>query len=298
MQDLIIVGGGPAGMTAAIFAARFKLNAIIIAKEVGGLILTTNLIENWPGEIKTSGLALMKKMENHVKALGVPIVTDEVISIEKRAKGFIIKTKLNKTYECKAVILATGTKRRKLNVPGEKEYSGRGVSYCATCDGPFFKDKIAGVVGGSNSAAREALLLAEYAKKVYIIHRREKIRAEPMIAEKVYNNKKIEIINNANILEIKGNGLIKKVILDNGRELPLDGLFIDIGYIPQTELAKSLGCKLNENGEVIIDKSSRTNVPYVYAAGDCADAPYKQAITGAAEGAIAAFSAYEDLKSS
>ncbi len=302
MHDLIIIGGGPAGLSAAIYAARFKLDTLVIAKEVGGLIMTTNLIENWPGKKKTSGLALMKNIEEHAKSLGVPIITDEVISIKKLTtlrNGFRVKAK-QKNYECRALILATGTKRRKLNVPGEKKYYGRGVSYCATCDAPLFKDKVIGVVGGSDSAAKEALLSAEYAKKVYIIYRRERIRAEPIIAERVYKNKKIKIINNANVLKIKGNGLMNKVILDNpkGKKLLLNGLFIEIGHVPQTELAESIGCKLNKKREIIINRSSRTNIPFVYAAGDCADAHYKQGITGAAEGVIAAFSAYDDLRKS
>ncbi len=299
-HDLVIIGGGPAGMSAAIYAARFKIDTLIIAKEIGGLIVSTNLIENWPGEVRTSGRALMGKLEEHVKSLGVKISADEVLSVEKANSGFKLKTRLKNEYTCKALIIATGTHRRELNVPGEKEFYGRGVSFCATCDAQFFKNKTVGVVGGSDSAAKEALLLSEFAKKVYIIYRKENIRAEPINTEKIHLNKKIEILPNTNIVEIKGDGLINKVILDRpkGKELPLEGLFIDIGHVPQTSLAASIGCKLNERGEITIDRNSRTSVPYIYAAGDCTDSLQKQAITGAAQGVVAAFSAYEDLKQS
>jgi len=295
MHDVIIIGAGPAGLSAAIYAERFRLKTLVIGRVIGGLITSTHLVENWPGEVSITGLGLMDKVIDHAKSLGVELIEDEVIDVIKSKQGFEVKTS-NKVYETKSIIIATGTEHRKLGVPGEKEYAGKGVSYCAKCDSTFFKDKVVGVVGGSDSAAKEALLLADYAKKVYIIYRKERIRAEPINAERVARNNKIEIIPNVNVKEIRGNKIVKSVLLDNGRELILDGVFIEIGQLPKTELARKLGCKLNDKGEVIIDRDSRTSVSGVYAAGDCTDSDYKQAITGSAEGVKAAFSAYEQVR--
>jgi len=297
MYDLIIIGAGSAGLSAAIYARRFLLKTLVIGELVGGLLTTTHLVENWPGERAITGVDLMKKVESHARAFGAELLNDRVVSVKEIASGFEVKTG-SKSFKTKTLVFATGTVHRKLGVPGEKEFSGRGVSYCATCDGMFFKDKVVGVVGGSDSAAKEALLLSEYAKKVYIIYRRDKIRAEPVNVERV-NKKvkegKIEVITNTNVVEVKGDKKLTHVLFDNGKELALDGLFIEIGLIPQNDLAKSLGVKLNSKGEIIIDRYSRTNVKGVFAAGDCADAPFKQAITGSAEGVIAAFSAYDLL---
>lgn len=293
---MIIVGGGAAGYPAAIYAARFSLKTLVIAKERGGLITTTHVVENYPGFVRVSGTELMDKMEEHVKDYDVPIVDGEVIDIQKEGDYFIVKTK-EKQYKTKTVVIATGTERRKLGIPGEDEYYGKGVSYCATCDGPLFRDKVIGVVGGSDSAAKEALLLAEYGSRVYIIYRKEKIHPEPINMKRVEENEKIEIINNTNVKEVKGEKFITHVLLDRDfdgtNKLELGGLFIEIGHIPQSQLADKLGVKLNDKKEIIIDKLSRTNVPGVFAAGDVADLEWKQAITGAAEGCVAAYSAYE-----
>src|SRR3989338_9619394 len=271
--DFVVIGGGSAGYPAAIYAARFGLKTIVITKERGGLLTTTHVVENYPGFIRLSGPELMQHMEDHVKDYDVPIVDDEVVDIGKEGDYFIVKARESQ-YKAKAVLLATGTERRKLNVPGEKEFYGKGVSYCATCDAPLFKGKVIGVVGGSDSAAKEALLLAEYGSKVYIIYRGEKIRPEPVNMTRVMNNRKIEIINNTNVKEIKGNKFVSHVVLDKPykgkKELPLDALFVEIGHIPLSELAKKVGVKLNEKGEIIIDRMARTSVPGIYAAGDVA----------------------------
>jgi len=299
MYDLIIIGAGSAGLSSAIYARRFLMKTLVIGELIGGLITTTHLVENWPGEKRITGIDLMKKIEGHARAFDAEIINDRVVSVNKSSDGFIVKT-ADKSFKSKTLVFATGTVHRKLGVPGEKEFSGRGVSYCATCDGMFFKDKIVGVVGGSDSAAKEALLLSEYAKKVYIIYRRAKIRAEPVNVKRVeakVKQGKIEIINNTNVVEVKGDKKLTHVVFDNGKEFPLDGLFIEIGLVPQNDLAKSIGVKLNDKGEIIIDRYSRTNVKGVYAAGDCADAPFKQAITGSAEGVIASFSAYDLINS-
>jgi len=300
IYDFLIVGGGPSGYSAAIYSARYGMSTIIVARERGGLITSTHIVENWPGEKAIEGMELMHKIEDHVKDYDVDIVDDTVVEVKKEDNIFIAKTESGKEIRAYTILLATGTKRRELNVQGEKEYMNRGVSYCATCDGPLFRDKIVGVVGGSDSAAKEALFLSEHAKKVYIIYRREKIRAEPINTERVEKNEKIEIINNTNVVEIKGDGnKVTHVIFDreyNGsKEFKIDGLFIEIGHLPQNELAKQLGVKLSEHGSIITDKYSRTNVDGVYAAGDITDMDFKQAITGAAQGTVAAYSAFEYL---
>ncbi|MFX0149041.1 MAG: NAD(P)/FAD-dependent oxidoreductase, partial [Candidatus Hodarchaeota archaeon] len=184
----------------------------------------------------------------------------------------------------------------KLGIPGEEEFAGRGVSYCATCDGPFYKDKIVCVIGGSDSAAKEALFLAQTVQKVYIIYRGDDIRAEPINKKRVFENKKIEIIYKTNVVEIKGENNVKSVIFENGKKLNIDGVFIEIGSIPNSDLAKKMGIITNKNGEIVINRKSETSVAGIYAAGDVADAPFKQAITGVAEGVIAAYSAFEYLK--
>ena len=294
--DLIVLGGGPTAIGSAIYAARFGMDVLIIGKTFGGLIATTHIVENYPGITSVSGQELMEMFRDHMNSLNIPYITDEIRSIEKDKKTFILHSYFQK-FKSRSIIIATGSERRKLEIPGEEEYAGRGVSYCATCDGPFFKDKIVCVIGGSDSAAKEALFLAENTKKVYIIYRREEIRAEPINKKRVYANDKIEIINNTNIVEIKGEeGMVKSVIFDNGKEFAVDAVFIEIGANPNSELAKRIGVETNEKEEIIINRKSETNVQGIFAAGDVADAPFKQAITGVSEGVIAAYSAFDYVK--
>ncbi len=298
IYDLAIVGGGPAGLSAAIYAARYRMSCIVLAREPGGTVVNTHLIENWPGEQSLSGMELMQKIQDHVTSLDVEIKMTEVSSI-KKAKNFLLSSDEGK-FEAKSILLCTGTKHRNLEVPGEKEFTGKGVSYCATCDGAFFKDKVVCVVGGSDSAAKEALFLSEHAKKVFIIYRKEKIRAEPINAERVDKNKKIEIINNTNVLEINGEMMVTGVTLDKAykgsKELKLDGVFVEIGKLPKSELAKELGVKLDKSGEIIVDTDMNTNVEGVYAAGDVISGGFKQAITAAAQGVTAVSTAFNYVK--
>ncbi len=291
--DLIIIGGGCAGYPAAVYASRFNLKTLVIAKEQGGLITTTHLVENYPGFISLSGPELADKLQKHVEANNVPIENDIVKSVEKLENHFIIKTDImEKEYKAKAIILATGTKHKHLNANGENEFQGRGVSYCATCDGPFFKNKIVGIVGGSDSAAKEAMVLSQNSSKVYMFVR-SKLKAEPINADRIKKIENVEIIEGVNIAEIKGDKKVSHVILDNEQKIDLEGLFIAIGMLPQNELAKSLGCDLNEKGEIKIDRLSKTNIDGVFAAGDVTDAEWKQGIIASAEGSVAAYSAYE-----
>jgi thioredoxin reductase (NADPH) len=293
--DIIIIGGGTAGLGAAIYAGRFELKTAVLAEKPGGTITLTYEVANYLGFKKIAGLELAEKLEEHAKEYKIDFIPKKVTKIEKKGNSFNVDTGED-VLQTKTIIFATGTQWRKLNVPGGEEYTGKGVHYCALCDGAFYKDKIVGVVGGSDSAAKEALLLTKYAKKVYIIYRKEKIRAEPITLKKVESNKNIEIINNTNVTEIKGNKFVTSVILDktykNSKEFKLDGLFIDIGHIAQSGLAKDIGVELNEKAEINIDRESKTNVKGVFAAGDVADHKFKQAITGVAEGVTAAYSAY------
>lgn len=294
MYDVIIIGGGPAGLTAALFAGRYRLKTLVIAKEIGGLLNEAAEIENWPGIETISGMDLMKKIGKHAGKYA-EIKEGEVGDLQKKKDKFIVVTK-NKKFESKSLIFAMGSVRRRLNIPGEEDFLGRGISYCGTCEAALFKNKMVGVVGGSDSAAKTALLLSKYAKHVFIIYRKEKIRAVPINAKRVYESKKITVINNTNVVEVKGNKFVEKVVLDKpykgNKEFKLSGLFIEIGEIPATALAKRLGVKLTEKNEIKVNKMAETNVAGVFAAGDITDTPLRQAITASAEGAIAALSAY------
>ena len=295
IYDIIVLGGGPTAIGCAIYAARFAMDVLVIGKIFGGLIATTHLVENYPGIASTSGQGLMAMFKEHMDSLQIPYISDEIRNIEKANDHFILHSFFQK-FKAKSVVIATGSERKKLGIPGEEKFTGRGVSYCATCDGPFYKDKTVCVIGGSDSAAKEALFLSQNVKKVYIIYRRKEIRAEPINKRRVEANKKIEIINNTNITEIKGDNTVKSVIFDNGKEFEIDGVFIEVGSNPNSELAKTAGVKTNEKDEIIINRKSETNIPGLFAAGDVADAPFKQAITGVAEGVIAAYSAFDYIK--
>lgn len=295
VYDLIILGLGPAGLGGAIYAARFDLDILVIGTEYGGLITNTHIVENYPGITSVSGPELMEMFRDHINSLDIPYITDEIKEIRKEKDIFVLKS-FFQTFRAKTILMATGSERRKLNIPGEEKYSGNGVSYCATCDGPFFKDKKVAVIGGSDSAAKEALFLAKHAKCVYIIYRRDEIRAEPINKQRVFETENIELLYNTNIIEIEGDDSVKSVVFDSGEEFEVDGVFIEIGSIPNSSLAENIGVKTNKKREIIINRKSETNIPGVYAAGDVANAPFKQAITGTAEGVVAAYAVFDYLK--
>ncbi len=305
--DFIIIGAGVAGLAAGMYGGRLGLKSLVLGTSssselpIGGVITTTNVVENYPGFIRLTGTELADKIRDHAldyKEL-VSIKEEKVQNVEKSKSGFSAKTD-KAVYLGKTILFATGTKWKKLpdTVKGSREFENRGVCYCAICDGPLYRNRTLAVVGGSDSAAKDALLLSEHAKKVYIIYRGEKIRPEPINLQRIEQNKKIEVINNTNVLEIKGKQCVESVVLDKAylgkKELLLDGVFVAIGHIVLSELAKPLGVNLNEKSEIIINhKTSETNIAGVFAAGDVADKQFKQAITGVAEGCTAAFSAYE-----
>ncbi len=296
------------------YSGRLNLKTLVIGTNsanelpIGGVITLTEVVENYPGFIRLTGTELADNIRKHAESYELVTIKKEkaekVDNIEKRGKEFIVKTTKGE-YKGKTVLFATGTKWRKLpeSVKGSKEFEGKGINYCALCDAFLYRNKTVALVGGSDSAAKDALVLAEHCKKVYIVYRGEKIHPEPVNLRRVEAKEKegkIEIINKTNITEIKGDNVVRSIILDreyNGsKELKLDGVFIAIGHISLSDLAKPLGVKLNEKGEIVIDhKTSETNIPGVYAAGDVADKPFKQAITGVAEGCTAAYSAFEHI---
>lgn len=297
MYDVVIIGSGITGYAAAMYSARLDLTCAVIGDVEGGTITLTDDVANYPGFKQLTGQELASNLRTHAEAYPVYIETGTVTDVFKDEQGFFYVISDKKTFLAKTVIFATGMKERELEVPGHDELRNKGVSYCALCDAPLFKDKVVAVIGGSDSAAKEALLLAKYCSKVYIIYRREKIRPEPINERRIEKEPKIEIITKTNVTEVLGTDRVTGVKLDNlynGSEtLSLDGIFIAIGGIPYSGLAKKLGVKVNEKEEIVIDRSGRTTVEGVFAAGDVVDSEFKQAITGAGEGVHAAYQAYK-----
>ncbi len=295
MYDVLIIGGGPAGMTAAIYCSRYKLKCGVIGSRTRRMMQDAHAVDIYPSFRSISGIELSKRFIEHMKKFSVEAIEEEVVGI-KKDKDFVVTDKNDKKYRAKSLILAMGTEKRRLNVPGEEKYIGKGVSYCYTCDGPFFKDKIVGIVGGCNSAAMAALLLSDYAKKVYVIYRGECIRADPICVEAVTKKKNVTIINKSNVVRINGNRFVESVDLDTGKNIKLDGLFVEIGLIPLVSLVKSMGIKL-EGEHIAVDKEHKTNIEGVFAAGDVTNASeLKQILVSASQGAIAAASAHKYIR--
>lgn len=299
--DLIIIGAGPGGLTAGIYAARYKLKTLIIGKDMGRLS-EAHKVENFPGFTGGAGMNLIQIMEEQCKALGVEKISWEVIELKKDPKGkeYEVTLSNNTKHKAKALILALGLKNLTLNVEGEKEFLGRGVSYCPLCDAAFFKGKNVGVVGGNSSAASAAVLLAQHASKVTIIYRGEKIRAEPSWTEKIEADPKIEVKTNTVVKKVEGSSMMEAVILEReGKEerMSLEGLFIEIGAMPSTSLLSGIKVETNDKGFVRVDERMKTSAPRVYAAGDLTDKSILwQAIEASAQGAVAANTAYLELK--
>lgn len=297
MYDIIIVGGGPAGMTAAIYALRARKKVLMIEKLViGGQVAITSLIENYPGFESITGQDLSEKMFAQANKYGLETVYADVVDYD--LKGEIKKVVTHEgTFEGKSVILALGASARTLDVASEKEFAGRGISYCASCDGNFYKDKVVAVVGGGNSSLGAVLYLVNLAKKVYLIHRRETFKAEEVQIQKVMNltkekDAKVEFIPNATIQDLEGNGKVESMIVENlktgeTKEIAIDGVFVAIGRRPDTGFLQGM-INLDEGGHIITDENMKTNIDGVYAAGDVRSGSLKQIVTAAADGAIAA----------
>ncbi|MGM5482811.1 MAG: NAD(P)/FAD-dependent oxidoreductase [Nanobdellota archaeon] len=294
--DLLVIGAGVSGYGASLYAGRFKLNTLVIGKDTGGVINWASDVDNYPGVPEVSGIDLADKIKDHAFKFGAELKQESVENLEA-IDGLYKVTTEKDVYYAKCLIIATGSERKRLGIPGEKKLEGNGVHSCAICDGFLYKNKEVAVVGGSDSAVKEALVLSEYASKVYVIYRGEQIRAEPIIYEKALNTSNIEFILNTNVKELKGSSRLESALLDNkykdNDELKLDGLFIEVGHSPLSQLARKIGVDLNDKGEIITDKMSRTNVDGVFAAGDVTDIDFKQAITGVAQGVTAAYMAFK-----
>ena len=294
--DVAIIGAGPAGLSAAIYAARGGLHTVVFERGlVGGQIVLTADVENYPGfEENMSSFDIIDKMKKQADKFKAEFKDEEVVSITFDEYDKIIKTN-QQEYKFKTIIIATGANPKKLEVPGEERLTGRGVSYCATCDGALYRDKVVAVVGGGDSAVEEAIFLTRFAKKVYLIHRRDQLRAVKIVQERAFKNEKIEFVLDSVVREIKGKTFVEDLVLYNKKtkktsELKVDGVFIYVGINPNNQLIASK-VKLDEQGFIVADETMHTNFPGVYAAGDIVHKVLRQVVTAASDGAIAAFSA-------
>ncbi|MGM0400523.1 MAG: thioredoxin-disulfide reductase [Chloroflexota bacterium] len=295
-RDLVVIGAGPAGLTAGLYAGRAQLKPLILVGEsFGGQVATTGEMENYPGFPEgIGGMALAEQMSDHAKRFGAEISFEQVIDVDFESYPFLLRT-YGPTYKAKAVIICTGTSPRKLGVPGEEKFIGRGVSYCATCDGYFYKDKTVVVVGGGDSALDEGLYLARLAKEVIIIHRRDELRAGAALRERAFANEKMRFVWDTVVEEIEGEDAVTGVRVRNVKTeeedvIPCDGVFIYIGLTPKTELFEGK-LDLNDEGYIITDKRQRTSIPGIYAAGDVQDPWFRQVVVAAGAGAAAAITA-------
>ncbi len=297
--DVLILGAGPAGLTAALYSARNGLKVGVLSKDIGGTVNSILRIENWPC-FCGSGPELVKKFYNQVTKYPIKFILEEVLLIEKdkisdKEALFSVKTK-NKEFKSKSIIIATGTERRKLKIPGEEKFLGRGVSYCATCDSFFFKNKDVAVIGGSDCSATSALALSDIAKKVYVIYRGENLRCEKITGKRLSERKNVEYFYNTIPIEVLGENKVEGLkILEKGKKLDIkiDGLFVEIGSTPLAEFTKNLNLKMDDEKFISVDEDMQTSVEGVYAAGDVTSTKLKQVVVAASQGAIAAKSAYD-----
>jgi len=291
--SLIIIGAGPAGLTASIYASRFDIRHLVIGSLIEGRMAEAHLVGNLPTEGEIKGEELIKKMENRVKDFGAEIQLEKASEITRGSNGFLVKTAIGGEYLTETILLAMGAGRKKLDVPGGKEFFGKGVSYCVVCDGKFFANKTVAVIGGSNATATTADYLSSIASKVYLIHEEESLRADKVWQEKVKANPKIELVLGGKIKELKGEDSLKAVILENGnhegKELKIDGIFVEMGIIPDLEVVRSLKLEKDESGFVKIGQDGSTNVQGVWVAGDITNGSngFRQIITACSEGVIA-----------
>ena len=301
MYDLAIIGGGPAGMTAALYAARKKLNTLLVTKDIGGQMMLTTDIENWIGFQEITGFELSERFEKHLSQFKEieKHVGERVTRIVPAEKKFKISTSDENVYEARTVIIASGKRSRPLGVPGEKELAGRGISYCATCDAPIFAGREVGVIGGGNSAVQAVIDLVPIATKITITNIIPIWQADPILLERIEHNDKVIPYLGWEVVRVKGENHVTGMIIRNResgveKEISLQGLFVEIGLIPNSEFVEGV-VELNRYGEVIVDCLSRTNVPGIFASGDVTTVPTKQIIVASGEGAKAALSAYDYL---
>ena len=301
VEDLVIIGSGPAGLTAAMYAARANLSPLVLTgQEIGGQIALTNEVENYPGfPDGITGPELVELMQKQAKKFGARIEIDVVEKVDLQTRPFQLETQNGKSYQAKSVIAATGASPRRLGVPGELELTGRGVSYCATCDGFFFRGKEIAVVGGGDSALQEGLFLTRFASKVHLVHRRDSLRAQPILQDRARENPKMNFVWNSVVKEIKGNGTLQKIVVENVNtgalaDVPAQGIFVYIGHTPNTELFKGQ-LEMNDEGYLKVDEYLHTSVPGVFAAGESHDHHFRQAVVSAGYGCMAEMEAEKFL---
>lgn len=300
MYDLIVIGSGPAGMTAGIYAARREMKTLLIGRELGGQLVWANEIENYPGFERISSFELINKIKGQVLNFGVEIKDDEVKKIEKTAAGHFLLYTNRETFEAKTVIIAMGLAPRRLAVPGEVELNGKGVSYCANCDGPFYKNKAVCVIGGGNSALDAAEVLSKIASHVYLIHRSESFRAFNVLVDEVKNRSNIEIFMNTEVKSITGGQKVERIKIFNSktgeeRDLAVDGVFVEVGRIASTDLVAGLADR-NDKNQIIVNNKAETKTPGLFAAGDVTDCEFKQITIAMGQATIAALSAYQYIQ--
>ena len=301
LYDMILIGGGPAAFTAGIYARRSGLSVLMIEKNIpGGAVAITNEVCNYPGFQKIGGPELANLMFEHATSLGVDVVFDEVTSTVLDGKEKIVNT-FNGTYKARTVIICLGAAARKLAAEGEKAYFGKGISYCATCDGNLYKDKVVAVVGGGNSALEDAVYMSNIAKKVYLIHRRDEFRGDDILVKDVKSQPNIELVLCSKVNKIEGDGKLQNIVVENipnktTSNITLDGLFVSIGRGPDTEVIDKKVVR-NESGYIPGDEKMKTNLDGVYVAGDIRETPLRQIVTACSDGAIAATAAFQYIKS-
>ena len=301
VRELVIVGGGPAGLTAGLYAARARLDVVMVERlSPGGQMLNTDMVENWPGDIEAvNGFELSERMRKHALKFDLDIMNDEVNGISLEGGHKVVHMPKG-DIRCRTLILCPGASPRKLGVPGEAELTGKGVSYCGTCDGPFFRDQDVACIGGGDTAVEEAIFLTKFAKKVYLVHRRDQLRAAGVLAERVMESDKIEVLWSQVPLAFLGENGVESVRLrklkDNTEyDLAVQGAFVFVGTVPNTQFLDG-AVELDSEGFIITDKNQETSVPGVYAAGDCCAKILRQIVTAAGEGATAAFAAQRYLE--
>ena len=306
IYDVVILGAGPAGMTSAIYAGRYNLKTLVVGKSVGGTANLAGEVENWPGFVG-SGMELMKNVRGQAEKFGAEFLEEEISGVERDGDKFKVSVD-DREIVGRSLIVALGSEHRQLNIPGEKEFLGKGVSYCATCDGNFFRGKNVAVIGGADSAAKAALYLADICEKVYVVYRKHEMRCEPVSLSKICETENIEIIYYSVPTSIEGENVVEKLRIltdsgirrteDGGREiervLDVDGVFIEVGALPAVEVVKSLGLEM-DGDYIVTNKGAKTNVDGVFAAGDVTNNFLKQMVTAAGEGAVAGKSVFEFL---
>jgi len=292
MLDLIIIGAGPAGITAAVYAARKKMKLLVITKDIGGQTAWSGDIENYTGYQFVSGSELVSKFENHLRKYDIALKeNEEVAKLGKKDNTVYVKTSKGE-YQAKTAIIASGKRSRELSVPGEKEFKNKGLTYCATCDGPLFSGKDVAIIGGGNSALDAALQLVNIAKHVHIINITDSLTGDPIMQEKVKNSDKVTILNNSQVRAVLGDKMVTGVKIEK-ETIPVQGIFVEIGLVPNSSFAETI--EKNKQGEIKVDSYNRTNVPGIFAAGDVTDVPEKQIIIAAGEGAKATLGVFKYL---